>query len=82
MDNLSKCQEPAHLFAQYQSHFIIVISFINSIIDKIIHNFHLIPYSVKCLCKIISMLISKKFPTINETEKNSFIAKFFFLESY
>ena len=41
-------------------------------------NFHLIPYSVKCICKIILLLVEKKFPSINETEKNAFIAKFFF----
>ena len=78
MENLYNCDYSQELLLKYQSHFIIAISFINSIIEKILDNFHLLPYSVKCLCKIISILITKKFPTINETEKNSFIAKFFF----
>ena len=78
MDNLYKCEFSQELLLKYQNYFTIVINFINSIIDKILDNFHLLPYSVKCLCKIISILITKKFPSISETEKNAFIAKFFF----
>ena len=62
----------------YMDYFTASISFINSIIDKILNNPHLIPYSIKCFCKIISLLIGIKFPKINEFEKNAFIAKFFF----
>ena len=78
MENLYICDFSQELLLKYQSHFIIAIDFMNSIIDKILENFHLLPYSVKCLCKIISILITKRFPEINETEKNAFIAKFFF----
>ena len=78
MDNLYNCEYSQELLLKYQNYFTIVINFINSIIDKILENFHLLPYSVKCLCKIISILIDKKFPSISETEKNAFIAKFFF----
>ena len=62
----------------YQNSFYIIISFIDSILDKIIDNLYLLPYSVKCLCKIISLFINKKFPKINDIEKNTFIARFFF----
>ena len=78
LDNLYKCQFSKELLFQYQYYFNIIIKFIDSILDKILNNIHLLPYSVKCLCKIISILITKKFPNINENEKNSFIAKFFF----
>ena len=78
MENLYKCEYSQELLLKYQNYFTIVINFIDSIIEKIMDNFHLLPYSVKCLCKIISILISRKFPSINETEKNAFIAKFFF----
>ena len=78
MQNLYTCEYSQELLLKYQNYFTIVISFIDSIIEKIKNNFHLLPYSVKCLCKIISLLITKKFPSISETEKNSFIAKFFF----
>ena len=77
LDNLYKCQFSKELLFQYQYYFNIIIKFIDSILDKILKNIHLLPYSVKCLCKIISILITKKFPNINENEKNSFVAKFF-----
>ena len=78
LDELYKSNNSTELLAQYQYYFNIVKSFIDSILDNIINNLHLLPYSVKCLCKIISSLIVKKFPTINENEKNSFIARFCF----
>ena len=56
----------------------VIIKFINEILENILDNFHLLPYSIKCLCKIILLLVEKKFPSINESEKNAFIAKFFF----
>ena len=78
MEKLYRNEFSQELLLQYQNNFTAVINFIDSIIDNLLNNFHLLPYSVKCLCKIISMLVTKKFPSINETEKNSFISKFFF----
>ena len=78
LDNLYDSKYSKELLVQYQVYFNIVISFIDSIIDKIINNLNLLPYSVKCLCKIISILITKKFPSINKIEKNAFISKFLF----
>ena len=66
------------LLDYYQRYFNIVLNFIDKIIENIFNNFHLLPYSVRCLCKIISLLIEKKFPSISESEKNAFVAKFFF----
>ena len=54
------------------------ISFIDLILENIINNFQSMPYSIKSICKIISLLISKKFPSIKESEKIIFISKFFF----
>jgi len=62
----------------YQKSFMVIVNFIDSILDKIINNSHKMPYSVKCLSKIILLLIKKKFPSLTETEKNAFISKFFF----
>ena len=78
MDNLFKCEFSPQLLLRYKNYFVVAISFIDSIIENILNNYHLLPYSVKCLCKIISLSITKKFPNINEYEKNAFIAKFFF----
>ena len=62
----------------YQHDFIRIITFIEEILDKLVKNFHFLPYSVKCLCKIISVLIRKKFPNITTVEENAFISQFFF----
>ena len=74
--NFNACKNSEKIL--YLDYFNASISFINSIIDKILDNSHLIPYSIKCFCLIISKLISIKFSNINEIEKNVFIAKFFF----
>ena len=49
------------------------------ILNNLIENINLIPYSLKCICKIISILLHKKFPDINIIEETLFISKFFFL---
>mgnify|MGYP003571309309 CR=1 FL=1 len=78
MDNLFQNKNPDKILAYYQKYFMIIINFIDQIIKNILENFHLLPYSVKCLCKIILLLVEKKFPTISELEKYAFVAKFFF----
>ena len=78
MSDLYKVKSSPNLLLKYQKSFMTVINFINSIIENILSNIHILPYSVKCICKIISLLIKKKFPSISESEKNAFIAKFFF----
>ena len=64
------------------SHYFIKFFFIKDFIDKFIsiikQNLILLPYPVKCFCKIISVLIKKKFPEINRAQKNMFISKLFF----
>ena len=78
LDNIYKFHDSSALLSVYQHEFHIVIKFIDQLIENIIQNFHLLPYSVKCLCKIISKLILKKFPSISETEKYAFVGIFFF----
>ena len=66
------------IFESYQHDFINITTFIDKILDKLIENSHFLPYSIKCLCRIISTLIRKKFPQINAVEENAFISQFFF----
>ena len=68
----------SQIYESYQHDFINIISFIEKIIDKLNDNFLFIPYSIKCFCKIISILIKKKFPNITKVEENAFISQFFF----
>ena len=62
----------------YLENFFCVIENVDQIISHILDNLNFLPYSVKCLCKIISILIKNKFPDINIIEQNKFIGRFFF----
>ena len=72
---LIKCND---IFNIYQYYFMIVINFIDEIINNILDNIYSIPYIIKCLCKIIAELIHNTFPSINVHETSIFINKFFF----
>ena len=75
---ISKYKDPEILLIEYQKNLYNVIKYINQIIKNILNNLHSIPFSIKCLCEIISGCITQKFPSINTHDKNAFIAKFFF----
>ena len=66
------------ILKEYESNFLKLINFLDSIFEVIIENLDLLPFSIKCICKLISILLEKKFPNINEIEKYSFISKFIF----
>ena len=66
----------------YMDNFYKVIDCITIIISNMLENLYLLPYSVKCICKIIAILIKKKFPNINIIEQNAFISKFFFAKLF
>ena len=76
--NIYKSSSPQIVFILYQNYFMATISFIELIMRNIIRNIQSMPYSIKIICKIISLLITKKFPSISEIDKNAFISKFFF----
>ena len=78
LTSFSNFKKPEILINIYQKRFMIVIKFLDNIIKNILENIHLIPYSIKCLCRIISEIIQQKFPNISIPDKNAFIAKFFF----
>ena len=78
MEKLYQVQESEEILYLYQIDFLKIIGFIEQILANLRNNLYLLPYSVKCLCKIISILIQKKFPNINATQKNAFIASFLF----
>ena len=76
--NMNQYKISDKLLYIYQNNFMRVVNFIDLILEKIIKNFHLLPYSIKCFSKIISLLVSKKFPNISKSEKIIFVSKFFF----
>ena len=52
--------------------------YLDNLLCSIIEHKSSIPYIIKCICLIIDKLISIKFPTISEVDKNAFIGEFFF----
>ena len=61
----------------YQSTFNIVVDVIEMLFDNLLNNYRIIPYSIKCICKMISILITKKYPQLTVLEHNRYIAEFF-----
>ena len=74
----NKADMTGEILYYYQKDFFQITEFLQQILTNLAKNIYLLPYSVKCLCKIISILIEKQFPDINITQKNAFIASFFF----
>ena len=70
------------LLNEYQLNFMKVVIIIKDIFNKLLSDLHLLPYSIKCICKIILLLIRKKFPQIIACEENAFVAKFFFCKLF
>ena len=62
----------------YQQNFNIVIELIEMLFENFKNNVKIIPYSIKCICKIIAVLVEKRFPNITTLERNTFISEFFF----
>ena len=76
--NLNAHKNSDKLLYIYQNNFVRVIDFIDKILENISNNFHLLPYSLRVFCKIISNLVEQKFPSITEPEKMIFVSKFLF----
>ena len=82
MSKIFESKVSQKLLNEYQLNFMKAILIIKEIFNKLLNDLHLLPYSVKCLCKIILLLIRKKFPDITTTEENAFVAKFFFCKLF
>ena len=76
MADILKTSSPPNILTLYQWDFMIMLSIIEQLIDDLIQNIILLPYSIKCICKIISVLIRNKFKNISKAEENGFVSKF------
>ena len=66
------------IMTKYKSNFLFIQKKIDTIIQALIDKIASIPYTVRCISKIISLLISKKFPLLSKYLQNAFIGKFIF----
>ena len=82
LNNVLVSDSSSEILALYQIDFFKVIKIIDELFNNLINNIYLIPYSVKCICKIILLLIKKKNPNINIIEQNILLSRFFFLNYF
>ena len=77
LDGVQNSKETEKLLYNYQKNFYIVIEIINKIIKKFKETIDLIPYTIKYICKIISILLKKKFKGITQLEIYNYVGEFF-----
>ena len=68
------------LIILYMNKFFIIKNILDKFISSLEQNLDILPYYVKCICKIISVLIQKKFGNISTDKKSMFISKFFYIK--
>ena len=60
----------------YQKYFALVINSINKLLKNFLDNINELPFNIKQICKIIAILLYKKFPNLKIFERNSYIGIF------
>ena len=78
LQDISSYRESDTIMEYYKNSFSQVVDIIDKFFDNLINNIDLCPYSIKCFCKIISILIKKKFPKSIKVEQNRFLVIYFF----
>ena len=64
------------LIENYKDNFLFIRKILDSLLQTIIDKIITLPYPLRCICKIIYLLISKKFPYLSTYSINTFIGKF------
>ena len=62
----------------YLKIFLFIQEQIEDIIQSLIDKITTMPYAIRCICKLINILISRKFPSLPKYFRHSFICKFLF----
>ena len=67
------------LYFLYEINFLKITKFLDILLNLFLENIKLLPKALKYICKIISILIKKKFPEIIKSDENAFISRFLFV---
>ena len=78
IEDLSIYENSNDIWEYYIKCYFEIIEVIDIIFDNLYNNNSSIPYSIKCICKLISTLIQKQSPNLSKIEQTFFISKFFF----
>ena len=66
------------IIGKFKRNFLYIQKKINYFLQSMIDKISTIPYTIRCISKIIYLLMSQKFPNLPKFYLNSFIGKFFF----
>lgn len=66
----------SELISNYRENFLYIRDTIEELLQSIVDKLITLPYPLRCICKIIHLFITKKFPFLSKYEANSFIGKF------
>ena len=69
-------EKNSDLIETYKENFFFIRQIIENLIQTIVDKIITLPYSLRCICKIIYLLISKKFPYLSTYSINTFVGKF------
>ena len=78
ISNIFNGDQSEEILSIYILSFIKVVESINILFKDLLKNTGMIPYSIKCVCKMIYSLLKKKFPDIKRLHLNAFMSRFFF----
>ena len=78
LNSISDFPEQNEIIKIYRRNFLKIQEYIDLIIQSLIDKISTIPYPLRSICKLIYMLIQKKFPNISKYERNAFIGEFIF----
>ena len=70
------------IYSYYLTDFYIVTEFFDTFLNNLINKIYIIPYPIRIISKIISILITKKYPNISIIKRNTFICRFFFCDLF
>ena len=77
-EKINNFENKEKIMNYYKESFLQMINIIDMLFDYLINKIDLLPYSIKCIFKIISILIKKRFPHSTGLEQNRFLIIYFF----
>ena len=78
LDEQCFTEDKYQIMYKYKKNFLFIQEKVDKIIQALIDKINSIPYTIRYISKIISLLISKKFPLLAKYLQNAFIGKFIF----
>ena len=77
INSIFKRSNSEEILSIYIVSFVKIVESINLLFKCLLEHTSVIPYSIKCICKIIYSLLQKKFPNIKRLQLNAFMSRFF-----